>query len=37
MEIWKAPIAAFFVALPLTIAVLAAEAAFDLRDLFAGF
>ena len=34
METMKAPLAAFAVALPLTLTALAAEAMFDLRDLF---
>ncbi len=34
METLKAPLAALAVALPLTLTALAAEAMFDLRDLF---
>lgn len=34
METLKAPMTAFAVALPLTLTALAAEALFDLRDLF---
>jgi len=37
METLKAPLAAFAVALPLTLTALAAEALFDLRDLFWAF
>jgi len=37
METMKAPLAAFAVALPLTLTALAAEAMFDLRDLFWAF
>ena len=37
METWKAPLAAFAVAVPLTLTALFAEAAFDLRDLLWGF
>lgn len=37
METLKAPMTAFAVALPLTLTALAAEALFDLRDLFWAF
>lgn len=37
METWNAHIAAFIVALPLTLGILALEAAFNLRGTLIGF